>query len=122
MGERYILGSENLTLAQILAKLAALTGRPAPTLQLPYAVAYAAGVITTARMLAKSVIAEGVESAEEGDVLASLGCHQLQGFSISRPMPGESVPLWVAGWLPPLSWSQLASERQSLLDGRQLIT
>jgi dihydroflavonol-4-reductase len=47
-GERYILGSENLTLAQILGKLAAVTGRPAPTVQLPYAVAYAAGVITTA--------------------------------------------------------------------------
>ena len=82
--------------------------------------AIAAGVITTARMLTKSVIAEGVESSEEGDVLASLGCHQLQGFSISRPMPGEAVPLWVAGWLPPPSWSQLAGERQSLLDGRQL--
>ena len=47
-GERYILGSENLTLAQILGKLAAITGRPAPTVQLPYAVAYAAGVVTTA--------------------------------------------------------------------------
>ena len=46
-GERYILGSENLTLAQILGKLAAITGRPAPTVKLPYAVAYAAGVITT---------------------------------------------------------------------------
>jgi len=46
-GERYILGSENLTLAQILGKLAAITGRKAPTLRLPYAVAYAAGVITT---------------------------------------------------------------------------
>ena len=32
-GERYILGSENLTLAQILGKLAAITGRPAPQLQ-----------------------------------------------------------------------------------------
>jgi dihydroflavonol-4-reductase len=42
-GERYILGSENLTLAQILGKLAAIAGRPAPTVQLPYAVAYAAG-------------------------------------------------------------------------------
>jgi diguanylate cyclase (GGDEF)-like protein/PAS domain S-box-containing protein len=82
--------------------------------------AIAAGVITTARMLAKSVIAEGVESSEEGDVLASMGCHQLQGFSISRPMPGESVPSWVVGWLPPRSWSRLAGERQSLLDGRQL--
>ncbi len=47
-GERYILGSQNLTLAQILEKLAAITGRPAPTVRLPYAVAYAAGVVTTA--------------------------------------------------------------------------
>ncbi len=48
VGERYILGAENLTLSGILARLSAITGRPAPTVQLPYAVAYAAGVITTA--------------------------------------------------------------------------
>jgi dihydroflavonol-4-reductase len=47
-GERYILGAENLTLEQILGKLAAITGQPAPALRLPYAVAYAAGVVTTA--------------------------------------------------------------------------
>ena len=47
IGERYILGSENLTLAQILEKLAAIAGRPAPTVKLPYAVAYAAGVVST---------------------------------------------------------------------------
>ena len=47
-GERYILGSENLTLAQILAKLARITGRPAPTRKLPYAVAYCAGACSTA--------------------------------------------------------------------------
>jgi dihydroflavonol-4-reductase len=47
-GERYILGSENLTLERILGELAAITGRPAPTLKLPYAVAYAAGVVSTA--------------------------------------------------------------------------
>ncbi len=47
-GERYILGAENLTLGQILAKLAAITGLPAPKMKLPYAVAYAAGVLTTA--------------------------------------------------------------------------
>jgi dihydroflavonol-4-reductase len=47
-GRRYILGAENLTLGQILAKLAAITGKPAPTTKLPYAVAYAAGVLTTA--------------------------------------------------------------------------
>jgi dihydroflavonol-4-reductase len=47
-GERSILGSENLTLAQILQRLAAITGRKAPTMKLPYAVAYAAGVCSTA--------------------------------------------------------------------------
>jgi dihydroflavonol-4-reductase len=47
-GERYILGCENLTLAQILQCLAKITGRKAPTIQLPYAIAYAAGVATTA--------------------------------------------------------------------------
>lgn len=48
VGERYILGSENLTLAQILQKLAKLTGRKAPTVRLPYAVAYCAGAFSTA--------------------------------------------------------------------------
>ncbi len=41
--ERYILGSENLTLEQILNRLETISGRPAPKLQLPYGVAYAAG-------------------------------------------------------------------------------
>jgi diguanylate cyclase (GGDEF)-like protein len=77
-------------------------------------VAIAAGVITTARMLAKTVIAEGVETPDQADLLASLGCHQLQGFSISRPMPSEAVPGWVAAWTPPASWARLVSERRSL--------
>jgi len=47
-GERYILGSENLTLAQILQILAAITGRKAPTVRLPYLVAYGAGACSTA--------------------------------------------------------------------------
>jgi len=46
-GERYIVGSENLTLAGILEKLARLTGREAPRVKLPYAMAYAAGLVTT---------------------------------------------------------------------------
>jgi dihydroflavonol-4-reductase len=47
-GERYILGAENLTLAQILETLARATGRKAPTIQLPYAVAWCAGACSTA--------------------------------------------------------------------------
>jgi dihydroflavonol-4-reductase len=40
-GERYILGGENLTLKQILDRLAAITGLPAPTMKVPHAVAMA---------------------------------------------------------------------------------
>ena len=39
IGEKYILGNENLTLRQILQLLADLTGRPAPRLKVPYALA-----------------------------------------------------------------------------------
>jgi dihydroflavonol-4-reductase len=47
VGERYILGGENLTLQQIFGKLEEVTGRPAPKVRIPYAVAYAAGVAST---------------------------------------------------------------------------
>src|SRR5271157_2833714 len=46
-GERYILGGENLTLKQILDRLAAITNLPSPSIRLPYAVAYATGVVDT---------------------------------------------------------------------------
>src|SRR5216684_7565714 len=55
-GERYILGGENLTLKQILDKLAALTGLPSPTIRVPYIVALATGVVdevVTGRILGR---------------------------------------------------------------------
>lgn len=42
-GERYILGARNMTLKEILDALAAITGRSAPRVRLPHAVALAAG-------------------------------------------------------------------------------
>jgi len=46
-GERYILGSENLTLEQILGKLAGLSGKAAPKVRLPWIVALLAGLFST---------------------------------------------------------------------------
>lgn len=46
-GERYILGSENLTLEQILGKLAGLSGKAAPKVRLPWIVALVAGLFST---------------------------------------------------------------------------
>ncbi len=47
-GERYILGAENLTLERILGRLAKIMAKPAPAIKLPWAVAWMAGVVTTA--------------------------------------------------------------------------
>ena len=55
-GERYILGGENLTLKQILDRLAAIADLPSPTLKLPYIFALAAGVVdemVTGRLLGR---------------------------------------------------------------------
>jgi dihydroflavonol-4-reductase len=55
-GERYILGGENLTLKQILDKLAAITGLPSPKLRVPYLLALATGVVdemVTGRLLGR---------------------------------------------------------------------
>jgi dihydroflavonol-4-reductase len=55
-GERYILGGENLTLKQILDKLAVITGLPSPKVRLPYIFALATGVVdevVTGRILGR---------------------------------------------------------------------
>ncbi len=47
-GERYVLGCENLTLRQIFGKLEKVSGLKAPRIRIPYALAYAAGIASTA--------------------------------------------------------------------------
>lgn len=46
-GERYILGSENLTLKEFFQRLAQTSGLPAPRWRMPYALAWLAGLIST---------------------------------------------------------------------------
>jgi dihydroflavonol-4-reductase len=67
VGERYILGGRNLTLKEMLAMLAAASGRTAPRWKFPYALAYAAGCIDTgvSRLLGREphIPLEGVRMA-----------------------------------------------------------
>jgi EAL domain-containing protein (putative c-di-GMP-specific phosphodiesterase class I) len=48
-------------------------------------------IISVARSLNLSTIAEGVETEEEADMLALLRCDQMQGFLISKPTSAEQV-------------------------------
>ncbi|HSB15416.1 MAG TPA: hopanoid-associated sugar epimerase [Bryobacteraceae bacterium] len=47
VGERYVLGCENLTLSEILRKLGVASGLKAPSTRIPYGVAWTAGVLST---------------------------------------------------------------------------
>ncbi len=53
IGEKYILGGENMTLGEMLRRLAAIAGMSAPRIKLPYAAAYlfAIGAEAVARTL-----------------------------------------------------------------------
>jgi len=58
------------------------------------------GVIGLAAAFRRTVIAEGVETAEHGALLMKLGCDLAQGYGIARPMPAAELPDWVRRWRP----------------------
>lgn len=51
-----------------------------------------------ARKLELAVVAEGVETDEEWQLLASLGCDYAQGYLISPPVPGDQLPEAIQRW------------------------
>ena len=51
-----------------------------------------------ARKLHLTVVAEGVETVEEWQMLAELGCQQVQGFLISAAVPGDQLLGAIADW------------------------
>lgn len=56
------------------------------------------GVIGLSRTFGCSIVAEGVESAEQAQRLVKLGCMIGQGYGIASPMPAEAVPAWIDGY------------------------
>jgi diguanylate cyclase (GGDEF)-like protein len=57
--------------------------------------AIVASVIDLAHAFGISVVAEGVETAEQLDVLAAMGCDLAQGFNWRRPADGRAVERWL---------------------------
>ncbi len=54
--------------------------------------------IDLARNLGKQVVAEGVETAGVLQRLEELGCHLVQGYYVSRPLPAEELDAWLTGY------------------------
>jgi len=62
--------------------------------------AIVSAVVALGHAMGLSVVAEGVETAEQAALVRRLGCDELQGFHFARPMPFEGlrrvVPRWSA--------------------------
>jgi diguanylate cyclase (GGDEF)-like protein len=57
-------------------------------------------IINMAKNFGYSVIAEGVEEAEQRDLLIEKGCHYFQGFFFSKPLPPNEIPDYVRNLEP----------------------
>lgn len=63
----------------------------------PDARAIVHGIISLAHALDLQVVAEGVETERQRDILLALECDELQGFLYAKPMPAAKLTLWAMG-------------------------
>ncbi|MCP5282063.1 MAG: EAL domain-containing protein [Rhodoferax sp.] len=57
-------------------------------------------VIRLAHALSLRVVAEGVETQGQRDILLKMGCDELQGFLLARPMAARDLQKWIDGERP----------------------
>jgi diguanylate cyclase len=60
--------------------------------------AIATAVIALGRSLRLKVVAEGVETIHQADYLRALGCDEIQGYLLSRPLTSEKLVAWLGSY------------------------
>ena len=58
-------------------------------------------VIKLAQALQLKVVAEGVETEQQFEILRSLGCDELQGFLFAKPMSAKALSQWAMNDIGP---------------------
>ncbi|TPG48021.1 putative bifunctional diguanylate cyclase/phosphodiesterase [Sphingomonas glacialis] len=69
----------------------------------PHSIAIVRAVSAMGQSLGLNVIAEGIETLEQADMVATLGCNEGQGYLYGRPYDGVSFPAFVIA----SSWTKL---------------
>ena len=46
--------------------------------------------------LGMTIVAEGIENQEDWDLIAGKGCHQAQGYFLTKPLPADEFEAWLA--------------------------
>ena len=74
-------------------------------------------IIALAKSLQLQVIAEGVETLAQMDLLYKMGCHLMQGFLFSRPISPDLIPAWQRDTiLPRLDMALMAPTNDEALE------
>ncbi len=50
------------------------------------------------KRLGMQIVAEGVETQEDWECVATAGCDVIQGYFVARPMPGDEIVAWMQSW------------------------
>jgi dihydroflavonol-4-reductase len=99
IGRRYILGGENLSLAEILAEVARLTGRRPPSLKIPYAaiLPLAAGAEALARLTGREpfVTLDGARMSKKKMFFSSARAVRELGYA---PRPARQAIADAVAW------------------------
>ena len=61
-------------------------------------IAIVESIISMAKAMKFEVIAEGVETIEQHDFLVGKGCHNIQGYYYSRPIPAKEMETFLQGF------------------------
>ncbi|WP_292565117.1 EAL domain-containing protein [Methylomonas sp.] len=71
-------------------------------------------VISLSQAFGNQVVAEGVETQEQGLALLLLNCYVAQGFAIAKPMPAIEIVNWINHYQPFPIWQAYANMELSI--------
>ena len=73
-------------------------------------------LVVAGQMMEIAIVAEGIETEEDGLLLIGMGCFIAQGYAIARSMPAEAIPTWITEWRTFPSWKAVKSRDPKSVD------
>jgi EAL domain-containing protein (putative c-di-GMP-specific phosphodiesterase class I) len=79
-------------------------------------------VTTLAHAIGMHVVAEGIETTEQLALARSLGCDEVQGYLVSKPLSADEATVWLGGRHTRELLQAPAASRSTAYTGGQYLT
>jgi EAL domain-containing protein (putative c-di-GMP-specific phosphodiesterase class I) len=73
-------------------------------------------VVNLARDLGLDTVAEGVETAGVWQRLTELGCDEIQGYLLTKPIPADEMERWLDAWRPQIAPAYGPTGQEAVVD------